>query len=265
MRIKIADALLGKLGKKLVLGVVTARVKVAHSNEELWKKLQDLGELQKERYQNTSPASIEPIKALIAAYKALKLKSEYKGSNELLLKRILADKGLYKVNSVVDANNFVSVASLRSIGSYDISNLSGDIEFREGIEPESYTGTTKKMLKLAKLPLLSDDVGPFGSPTSDSTRALISEDTTNLMTVIYSFDGDERLQNQLEELGCLLKQYSSAENIQYYIVKNDWVELTVQSDAVSVTTPESTGLNLFASKEKPVLSASSASNPKFIL
>ena len=39
------------------------------------------------------------------------------------------------------------------------------------------------------LPLLADALGPFGSPVSDSTRALVDERTRVCLTIIYGFDG----------------------------------------------------------------------------
>ncbi len=261
MRIKIAETLFNKSDMKLVLGVLRAKVTVGKTKEALWEQLQLLGETQKNKYQNIVPATIEPIKALISTYKTLGLKlSEYKGSNELLLKRILALKGLYQVNTVVDANNLISVDSLRSVGSYDLSNISGDITFREGTSEETYIGTTKKALNLAKLPVLCDSNGPFGSPTSDSKRALITETTTDLMTVIYSFDGEEGLQTQLEQMGALLKEYSMATNIQYHIVKDEFVTLTpaaLENDVTDGLTPQAAGLSIFSEKTPvPVTSTS---------
>ena len=128
-------------------------------------------------------------------YKNLGLRlSDYKGSNEALLRRILSKKGLYQINTVVDINNYISVESLRSVGSYDLSQLVGDITFRRGLSNEKYIGTTNRSMVLKNLPVLCDDKGPFGSPTSDSNRALIKETTSEVLTVIYSFDGPNFLE-----------------------------------------------------------------------
>ena len=42
---------------------------------------------------------------------------------------------------------------------------------------------------MENLPLLADALGPFGSPVSDSTRALVDDQTRICLTVIYGFDG----------------------------------------------------------------------------
>ncbi|WP_375318621.1 B3/4 domain-containing protein [Candidatus Tisiphia endosymbiont of Oplodontha viridula] len=167
-----------------------------------------------------------PIKALRDAYKNLGVKvSSYLGSNEALLKRILSDKGLYQINTVVDINNYVSITSLRSVGSYDLSKLSGDIEFRPGKSGETYIGTTNRAINLEHLPVLCDRDGPFGSPTSDSSKALIQDSTTDIITVIFSFDGDRLLKEQMHEMTRLLIQYAGATNVHTYSIKDGFQEL----------------------------------------
>jgi DNA/RNA-binding domain of Phe-tRNA-synthetase-like protein len=212
----------------LTLGVIISKVKVEKINQELWGLLQTSGESQK-RYDSNKINEIEQIKALRDTYKNLGLKlSEYKGSNEALLKRVLTNKGLYQINTVVDVNNYISINSLRSVGSYDLSNVIGDIEFRRGKVEEKYTGTTKRPLKLNNLPVLCDENGPFGSPTSDSDRALIKDSTTSLMTVIFSFDGTENLEEQVSQMATLLQKYANASDVNTYLVKDEVAEFTCE-------------------------------------
>lgn len=228
MKIGISPELLATSQGKLCLGVIVTQVKVRPIQDELWRSMQTLGNLQKERYEGIKPDTIPQIQALVQTYKALGLKTaDYKGSNEALLKRVCSDKGLYQINTVVDANNYGSLASLRSIGSYDLSKLSGDIQFRPGLPEETYTGTTQRPLKLHHLPVLCDAAGPFGSPTSDSKRALITLETVNLMSVIFSFDGETGLEENLQQMADLLSRYSDADRntMQIKIVKGEMAQL----------------------------------------
>lgn len=96
----------------------------------------------------------------------------YRISSEALYRRLKQGKGLYAINSVVDANNIASLETGFSLGSYTLANLRGDITFRSGLPGETYEGIGKGGLNLENLPLLADALGPFGSPVSDSTRAL---------------------------------------------------------------------------------------------
>ncbi|MCC8398127.1 MAG: hypothetical protein LN569_02310 [Rickettsia endosymbiont of Labidopullus appendiculatus] len=227
-RIAISKELIEASGGILTLGVVTAKVQVSPLNQSLWDLLQDSGKSQK-KYDPKTVSDITPIKALRDTYKNLGVKiSSYQGSNEALLKRILSDKGLYQINTVVDINNYISITSLRSVGSYDLSKLSGDIEFRPGKTGETYIGTTKRAINLEHLPVLCDQDGPFGSPTSDSNKALIQNSTTDLITVIFSFDGEQLLKEQMHEMTRLLTQYAGATNVHTYSIKDLPQELLVE-------------------------------------
>ena len=54
----------------------------------------------------------------------------YRISSEALYRRLKQGKGLYAINSVVDANNIASLETGFSLGSYTLANLRGDITFR---------------------------------------------------------------------------------------------------------------------------------------
>ena len=66
------------------------------------------------------------------------------------------------------------------------------------------------MINIAELPLFADDAGPFGSPTSDSERAMITMDAKNIMIVIISFTGQDHLRGQLQRTANLLCDYAGA-------------------------------------------------------
>lgn len=226
--IRIDEKLLAASGGKLALGVVIARgVRVTPINEALWATLQGQGDKLAQSALET--IDMTPIDALNVTYKNLGLKlADYKGSNEAFFKRIMSGKGVYQISNIVDANNLVSVASLRSVGSYDLSKVAGDIVFRPGLKDEVYPATKKRPLKLQNLPVLCDDAGPFGSPTSDSERALIIETTTDLMTVIFSFDGLKGLEEQMEMMAQLLIEHASAnpEQIKHLVVRDKPIQLS---------------------------------------
>ncbi|NLX99585.1 MAG: hypothetical protein GXY83_25905 [Rhodopirellula sp.] len=71
-----------------------------------------------------------PIKALRDAYRALgNDPTRYRGSNEALVRRISQGKELYRVNTVVDINNLVSLQTLHSVGTFDMEHVSPPITF----------------------------------------------------------------------------------------------------------------------------------------
>ncbi len=205
----------------LTLGIVHTPVRVGKSGSDL------LNELTRAAKEATSGLTfddlyaIPKIRALRDGYKAIgKDPARYRGSAEALLRRVLQGKGLYHINTVVDVNNLVSIESKHSVGSYDLANLHGSITFRIGKPGESFKGIGKETINIEELPVFADDKGPFGSPTSDSERAMITNNTHDLMTVIISFAGPEGLEQCLQRAADLLSAYSSAprEQIETYIV-----------------------------------------------
>src|ERR1041385_2295082 len=198
----------------LTLGCVSARVSVEKHNEALWLEIDQhlalLAATIKPEQINTLPQ----IAAMRSAYKALgKDPSRYRGSAEALLRRVLSGKKLYRINSVVDINNLVSLESLNPAGTYDLEKLTPPIELRIGAAGESYKGIGKDLINIESLPVFADATGPFGSPTSDSERAMVRLETRKILMVIFSFSGAEGLERWIERASELLGQYSGGEGI----------------------------------------------------
>ena len=135
-----------------------------------------------------------------------------------LIRRILQGKGLYRINNVVDTNNLISIETGYSVGSYDLENLHGNINFRIGNIGEKYQGIGKEMINIENLPVFADDFGAYGSPTSDSTRAMITEKSKDILTVLISFNGIEGLEKSIDIAKKYLTKYAGAEDIQSIIV-----------------------------------------------
>lgn len=196
---------------QLALGVVQAQVRVSQHDDSLWKEVDDCTKKLLSKITLETIGDIPEIKALRDAYKAIgKDPLRYRGSAEALVRRILQGKELYKVNTVVDINNLVSLETLHSVGSYDLSNLKPPIVFRIGAQGESYKGIGKEIINIAELPVFVDAIGPYGSPTSDSERAMITNDTTELLMVIISFTGRQNLEVWLDRAKGLLQKYAMA-------------------------------------------------------
>ncbi|MBZ5598261.1 MAG: hypothetical protein LAN83_08060 [Acidobacteriia bacterium] len=139
-------------------------------------------------------AANHEVAATRQAYKALgKDPSRYRGSAEALLRRLASGKGLYFINNLVDINNLVSLGSFLPVGSYDLAKVGDEIVFRIGREEESYKGIGKDVINIADLPVFADSNGAFGSPSSDSERAMIRETTTRFAMMIISFSGKSDL------------------------------------------------------------------------
>ena len=119
-------------------------------------------------------------------------------SSEALYRRIRQGKALYRINSVVDVNNLISLETGFSLGSYDVAHLHGPVVLRLGLPGEAYAGIGKDAVDLEDMPLLADAEGPVGSPTSDSTRAMIRLESRRILTAIYSFSPRPELEKALD-------------------------------------------------------------------
>ena len=159
------------------------------------------------------------IKTSRQAYKELgKEPSRYRVSSEALIRRILQGKGLYKINNVVDTNNLISIETGYSVGSYDLAKIQGDIFFRIGKEGEQYQGIGKDFINIEKLPVFADDIGAYGSPTSDSMRAMITEKSEAILTTLISFNGKNGLEESVELAKKYLEKFANAKDIMSIIV-----------------------------------------------
>ena len=90
--------------------------------------------------------------------------------------------GRYRINSVVDVNNLISVKSGLSVGSYDLGVIHGSIVLRKAEEGEGYAGIGKDFLDMGNMLVLADD-GIFDSSMSDSARAMVTEKAKDIRVV----------------------------------------------------------------------------------
>ncbi|WP_455055014.1 B3/B4 domain-containing protein [Merdimonas faecis] len=210
-----------KLWPATRVGCLQYRVKVEKKNEELWKYLKkDIFRKTKDEIFDYGVNEIPNIKESRAAYKAFgKDPSRYRVSSEALIRRIGQGKGLYEVNTVVDVNNLISIESGFSAGSYDVEKLGDRLVFRIGKKGETYQGIGKDEVNIEALPVLSDEEGAIGSSTSDSRRAMITEDAREVLTLIYSFSDNQDLEKAMESGKKYLEAYAKAEDIQGWIVE----------------------------------------------
>ncbi|MGL4762586.1 MAG: B3/B4 domain-containing protein [Sarcina sp.] len=210
MKIKISDELKEKTNA--VLLSIEANVTVKEGSSELWE---EINTKLKEITKNITPADILKIKNIDAsrtAYKKLgKDPSRYRLSSESLLKRIVKGNGLYRVNNVVDINNLVSLTTSCPVGIYDLSKTKGDITLTIGKDGEVYEGIGRGEIKIEHMPTFADSLGSFGTTTSDSTRAMITEDTHHVVMNLVSFSGEDELLEFGELAKRLLVEYADAE------------------------------------------------------
>ena len=107
-------------------------------------------------------------------------------SSEALLRRARRGQPWPAINSLVDVCNACSLAAQLPFGLYDADRIAGDIVLRRGLPDEEYEGIRKAMVHLAGRPALFDNVGPFGNPTSDSARTMVTTETVRALVVVFA-------------------------------------------------------------------------------
>ncbi|HKI87476.1 MAG TPA: phenylalanine--tRNA ligase beta subunit-related protein [Draconibacterium sp.] len=196
------------------LSCIACDVEFKQKNEELWNEISEKIATIAAGLKVEQISRIPAIAFSRRAYKACgKDPARYRLSAEALLRRVVKRKELYQVNNVVDLLNLVSITSGFSIGGYDSDKIKGNITFGIGEKVEPFEGIGRGELNIEFLPVFRDGEGAFGSPTSDSLRTSVSEETKRFLMVIIYFGGGELL--QATELAImLLKKYAGAGNIE---------------------------------------------------
>ena len=155
------------------------------------------------------------IAATRAAYKALgKEPNRYRPSSEALCRRAVKGMELYRINTLVDIINLISMRSGYSIGGFDAKKIDGNIlHLGAGRENEEFEAIGRGLLNIENLPVYRDNIGGIGTPTSDVERTKLSINTKKLLMCINIY-GEELSFDETISLSCdLLERYCNAQNI----------------------------------------------------
>lgn len=159
------------------------------------------------------------IKEARDSYKKLgKDPSRYRLACESLLRRLVKGNKLYRINNLVDLGNVLSIAARRSVAVLDYDKIVGDVLIRIGKSTDVYEGIGRGIINIENIPLYEDEVGPFGSTTSDTPRTMVTEETKKILLFIVCFGKSEKDEDEKLAID-LFRQYASASNINKIIVQ----------------------------------------------
>lgn len=162
-------------------------VRVATAGDPLSDEIRALCARLSSAYAGRQPGGIEGLSPARRLYRAFGIDpTSTRPSSEALLRRVLQGKPFPSVNSAVDVCNLCSASFLLPIGLYDAAKIRGPVTLRRGHPGESYPGIRKDSVNVDGRPVLVDDLGPFGNPTSDSQRTSVDSTTTSLWMVIFA-------------------------------------------------------------------------------
>ena len=206
-----------EVAPSLRVGVIQAQVEVAEKSESLWTEIDQY--VDDFSLEMPELAKMSQISEARKVYRALgKDPTRYRLSSDSLMRRIVKGQGLYQVNNIVDLNNLLSLQSGHSIGTYDSDKISGSVTYDVGTAEDVYVGIGRGNLNIDGLPVFKDDIGCFGSATSDSERSMVTENTKTILMNIIAFDGDDKLQKWMDEATRLLEIHAGGHDFKYSIV-----------------------------------------------
>ena len=167
----------------------------------------------KNQYQITDVVNIPKLKYSRDGYKSLGIDpSRYRLATESLIRRIVKGFDVYRINDIVDLGNILSVKTNRSVCVVDSDKLVGDITITKGTKEDIYEGINRGLINITNMPVYCDDISPFGTPTSDTMRTAVSDETRNILVMIICFDSSDKEQDESILIN-LYKTYANAKEI----------------------------------------------------
>lgn len=201
----------------LQLGVIRATVSNSETSDELWSKLLEQSENIRTTYNIEEINKRPEILSTRQAYKKLgKDPNRYRPSSEALCRRIVRDIPIYRLNTLVDIINIVSIASGYSIGAFDYEKIQGNLILDTGRNDDQFDAIGRGMLNIEGLPVFRDEISGIGTPTSDCERTKITMETTEILIIINDYLGSSTLGNAIDYSENLLRDFANSQNIEKY-------------------------------------------------
>ena len=149
----------------LRIGVIQARVVNSESDPALWQLIGEEEARIASAYRLDEINKRPAIQATRKAYRAFgKDPNRYRVSSEALCRRIVKGMGIYRIDTLVDLGNLVSIRAGYSIGAFDADHIDGDhLTLGVGREGELFHGIGRGVLNIEGLPVYRDRTGGIGT------------------------------------------------------------------------------------------------------
>ena len=158
-------------------------------SNDLTKAFNNIAKEYQEKYILSEVTKIPKLKSTRDGYKMLgKDPSHTRPACEALVRRIIRDGSIYRLGNLIDFGNYLSIKLMKSVCMVDLDKIQGDVTIRIGSDSDYYEGINRGIINVTNLPLYTDEIGPFGNPTSDTIRTAITNDTTNVLIMLIHFD-----------------------------------------------------------------------------
>lgn len=201
------------------IGLISATVVNEPTCDELWAEIEAAAEDIKQRYELLEINQRPAIAGTRHLYKALgKDPSRYRVSSEALCRRIIRGLGIYRLTTLIDVVNLVSIKSGYAISGLDGDRIEGNtLTMSVGRADDVYNGIGRGLLNIEGMPVYRDAMGPIATPTSDEERTKFTDQTVKAQININAFAPEMPLEEAVDWMAALLKKYAHATDVETLI------------------------------------------------
>lgn len=202
------------------VGLIRANVQNTPTGDELWQELELAARDVVSRYELLEINKRPAVAATRRVYKHFgKDPNRYRVASEALCRRLIRGLGIYRLTTLVDLINLVSIRSGYPISALDADKLEGDsLSLGIGEEGEYYEGIGRGQLNIAGMPVYREAKGGVATPTSDEERTKITELTTRVQININGYAEEMPMAECVDWVVALLKKYAMATDIETQII-----------------------------------------------
>lgn len=199
---------------------IEASVSNAPTDDALWNEIETAAKELHARYELSEINKRIGIKATREAYKALgKDPNRYRPSAEALCRRIINGKGIYRLTTLIDAINLISIATGYSIGGFDRDKIQGPcLTLDAGTHDDVFEAIGRGKLNIEGLPVYRDERGGIGTPTSDEERTKLTPGTRHLLMLVNIYGEDMPAEDTVAYIEDILSRHASLSDFQYRIL-----------------------------------------------
>ena len=198
------------------IGLISAAVQNGPTNDELWAEIEAAAKEIEQRYELLEINQRPAIAGTRHLYKALgKDPSRYRVSSEALCRRIIRGLGIYRLTTLIDVVNLVSIKSGYAISGLDRDRIEGDtLTLSVGTADDVYNGIGRGVLNIEGMPVYRDAAGPIATPTSDEERTKFTDETVKVQININAFAPEMPVEEAVNWMAELLKKYAHATDVE---------------------------------------------------
>ena len=184
--------------------------------DALWAEIEAAAQEVRQRFELLEINQRPAIAATRRLYKALgKDPSRYRVASEALCRRIIRGLGIYRLTTLIDVVNLVSIKSGYAISGLDGDRIVGDtLTMGVGTSDDVYNGIGRGLLNIEGMPVYRDAAGPIATPTSDEERTKFTEHTVTAQININAFAPEMPLEEAVDWIADLLKKCAHATEVE---------------------------------------------------